>query len=84
MLKRTELREAAFLWIRNLPNGRKFNLAEVYRFLESNYPSECSSRGDAAREPRYKNDGRWAVFDAKHRDRIIKEAARRGEYQRLP
>lgn len=61
MLKKTELREAAFGWIKDLPAGRLFENQDLYRFLEKDFASDCSSRGDAAREPRYRNDARWAV-----------------------
>lgn len=64
MLKKTELREAAYGWINNLAHGAHFEHEDIYRFLETDFPDECSQRGDAKMEPRYKNDARWAVQDA--------------------
>ncbi len=64
MLKRTELHEAALDWITRLPTGRQFTNSDIYRFLENSFPKECGARGDAANEPRYKNDARYAVQDA--------------------
>lgn len=83
MLKKTELREAALNWIRSLPHGREFDNQDLYTLLENNYPDECSHRGDAANEPRYKNDARWAVQDAKNNERIIGETGIRGRFRRL-
>ncbi len=83
MLKKTELREAALNWIRALPSGRIFRNEELYRLLEQHFTEECATRGDAAREPRYKNDARWAVQDAKRKEKIVKETGRTGEFKRL-
>jgi hypothetical protein len=82
MLKNTELREAAYGWIKGLPSGRSFNHGETYLFLETNFANECDQRGDAAKEPRYKNDARWAVQDAK-RDKLIKLSSTRGQFERV-
>jgi len=84
MLKKTELREAALDWIRRLPHGRKLTYDDVYRFLEQNFPRECSERGDAPKEPRYKHDARAAVWDAmpvKHG--FVRHTGVRGERQRI-
>ena len=64
VLKKTELRDAAYGWIEGLPHGSYFDHTDTYQFLEMNFPDECSQRGDAVAEPRYKNDARWAVQDA--------------------
>jgi hypothetical protein len=64
MLKNTELRDAAYNWMERRPSGAEFTHADTYHFLETNFPTECSQRGDATREPRYKNDARWAIQDA--------------------
>jgi hypothetical protein len=64
LLKKTELREAAYGWMENLPHGTHFNHNDTYHFLEANFADECRQRGDAIAEPRYKNDARWAVQDA--------------------
>ncbi len=82
MLKNTELREAAYGWMKSLSSGSYFNHADTYGFLETNFAKECSERGDADREPRYKNDARWAVHDAL-RDKIIKKSGILGRFQRL-
>jgi hypothetical protein len=80
MLKKTELRDAAYGYIKTLPVGRIIGHADLYRFLEENFSKECSQRGDAAKEPRYKNDARWAVMDAK-RDRLLNTLSL-GKFQR--
>lgn len=82
MLKKTELHEAAFKWIEVLQSGAVFRHGEVYRFLEENFAGECIERGSAPREPRYKNDARWAVQDAK-RAGLVKTTKERGCFQRL-
>jgi hypothetical protein len=86
MLKKTELRDAAYGWIRGLPHGAAFGHRDTYRFLEEHFVKECIQRGDAAKEPRYKNDARWAVQDAlgktsgKHK---LVEQAGHGQFRRL-
>jgi hypothetical protein len=82
MLKNTELREAVLGWIRDLPKGRVFNNQEMYRFLEERFPDECCARGQAAHEPRFHNDARWAVQDAKL-DKLAKDTGRTGQHQRV-
>jgi hypothetical protein len=82
MLKKTELREAALDWIRQLPKGRTFTNQDLYRFLENNFGAECRTRGDAAKEPRYKNDARWAVQDATKREKLAMPTGTRGQYKR--
>jgi len=64
LVKKTELRDAAYGWIEDLPHGSHFDHTDTYHFLEMNFSDECSQRGDATAEPRYKNDARWAVQDA--------------------
>jgi hypothetical protein len=86
MLKKTALRDAVYGWIKSLPHGRPFEHGETYHFLEQHFSKECSQRGDAATEPRYKNDARWAVQDALGktvgRTKIIEQAGR-GRFRRL-
>jgi hypothetical protein len=86
MLKKTELREAVFGWIEGLAHGSYFEHADTYRFLETNFAKDCSKRGDAAAEPRYRNDARWAVQDALGKTpgkaRIIEQAGR-ARFRRL-
>ncbi len=83
MLKKTELRDAVLDWVMQLPTGTVFGYPEVYNFLEDTLPCECSERGEAAREPRYKNDARWAVGeDALKREKTIVRFAR-GQYRRI-
>ncbi len=81
MLKKTELREAVYNWIEGLPHGVVFAHEDAYHFLEENFGQEISQRGDAAKEPRYKNDARWAAHDAKH-NKLMKPT-KRGRFQRL-
>jgi len=82
MLKETELREEAHNWIKALPKGSIFYSKDVYRFLEENFPTECSKRGDTSNEPRYRNDARWAVRDAKD-EKIVESTNQRARYRRI-
>lgn len=83
MLKKSGLRERARDWIEALPKGKKFSNQDIYHFLESEYPEEISDRGDAAREPRYKNDARWAVQDSIGMLQIAERTGKRGEFVRI-
>jgi hypothetical protein len=82
MLKNTELQDAAFEWMKGLPKGKTFDNNDLYCFLKQNFSEECSRRGEAASEPRYKNDARWAVQCAK-RENLVKDTGIRGRFQRL-
>lgn len=75
------LREAAKDWIYGLSDGVIFHLSELYRFLVEHHPPLCEARGDARHEPQYKNDARWAVYDAEG-EREIAPTSRWGEYRR--
>lgn len=81
MLKKTELREAAYDWILRLTSGKRFMYSDVYRFLETDFPAECSARGNEPNEPRYRHDARFAVWDARLHG-VIRHTGRRGERQR--
>ena len=81
MPKKTELREAAYEWIEALHRSAEFAHTDLYKVLEQHFPLGCSQRGDAAAEPRYRNDARWAAQDAK-RARLIRVVAR-GRFERL-
>jgi hypothetical protein len=84
MLKKTELREAVLDWVRCMPSGRKFHFSDAYRFLLESFPTECSARGDAPNEPRYRHDARAAIcWDAEMRDRLVRQTGIRGERQRI-
>jgi putative addiction module CopG family antidote len=76
------LRAAAFEWIRDLQKGRIFSNEEMYHFLETHYSSECQVRGSAAREPRFRNDARWAIQDAK-RAKLAQDTGKSGQHQRI-
>lgn len=86
MIRKTELREAAYDWVKGLPHGRVFGHSDTYRFLEEHFAMECSQRGDAATEPRYRNDARWAVQDAlgktSGKTKVIEQTGR-GQFRRL-
>ncbi len=75
------LREAGRDWIYALSLGKVFHVSELYQFLETNYADLCQARGDAALEPQYKNDARWAVQDVE-REGGIEPTGTRGEYRR--
>lgn len=76
------LRAAALQWIRDLQKGRIFSNEEMYAFLERNYAAECKVRGRAEREPRFRNDARWAVQDAK-RAKLAQDTGKLGQHQRI-
>jgi hypothetical protein len=82
MLKKTELREVAYNTIRALQRGSILRHQELYRLLEKDFAKDCALRGDAAKEPRYRNDARWAVQDAK-RDKLIEPTNERGQFRRI-
>lgn len=84
MLKMTELREAVLSWIRSLPRGRKFTYQDAYRFLETNFPSECNERGNAKNEPRCRHDARCAIWDAMPQKLgLVRHTGVRGQRQRV-
>jgi hypothetical protein len=64
MLMETKLRGAALSWIKELPAGTKFTFDDVYDFLETEFPKECSKPKKASRAPRYKHYARGAMCDA--------------------
>jgi len=53
------LREAAVCWIRNRLIGDRFTYNDIYRYLETTFPDECSSRGQS----NYREDAKRAVKD---------------------
>ena len=82
--KKTQLREAVRELIESFPRGKKFACGDLYRYLEQNYPRECSERGDAANEPRYRHDARAAVWDLMPSGLgLIKRTGVPGERERL-
>ena len=84
MINKTALREAALYWIRKLPKRKKFTYQDVYTFLERAFPGECSKRGDAPNEPRYKHDARAAVWDAMpQKYGLIRHTGIRGQRERV-
>ena len=82
MTGKTGIRQFALLHIKQLPSGTKIVLRELYKRVERAFPEQCSSRGDLPNEPRFENDIRFAIRDAKD-DGLIKHAGRRGEWQRI-
>ena len=82
MLKKTHLRDRAREWIERLPAGTTFGNGEMYGYLWQNFQQQCRTRGDAAHEPRFHNDARWAIQDAK-RDRVVQDTGTTGQHQRL-
>jgi hypothetical protein len=84
MLKKTELREAVLNWIVRMPSGNKFRFSDAYKFLLDTFPTECSQRGDAIHEPRYKHDARAAIcWDAELRDKLVRQTGIRGQRERV-
>jgi len=82
MLKNTELQDAAFEWIKELPKGEIFENKDLYDLLEEKFPAECNRRGNAAHESRYKNDARWAVQRAK-RGNWVNATGTPGRWKRI-
>jgi hypothetical protein len=82
MVGKTGVRQFAFLAIQQMPRGMRIVLRDLYRKVESIFPEQCSSRGDLPSEPRYENDIRWAIRDAKDHG-LIKHTGKRGEWQRI-
>ena len=81
MLKQSELREAVLNWIKMLPVGTRFRYLDTYEYLEQHFPAEIAERGDEVREPKYRHDARFGVWDAK-RIGLVKLTGVRGERQR--
>jgi hypothetical protein len=52
--------------IGKLPASFKFSPTDIYRFLRADHLELTKTRGDAEREPRYMNDARQAINDAKN------------------
>ncbi len=82
MPKKSALQDRALEWIERLPVGATFRNDDVYAHLTQTFPAECRDRGDAATEPRFQNDARWAVQKAKA-SRIVKDTGISGQHQRL-
>jgi len=78
----TQIHDAALIWIHSLPSGRVFSNQELYGRVEQMFPNAWRNRGDAAREPKYRNDARWAVQHAK-RDGLVKDTNKRGQHRKL-
>jgi hypothetical protein len=71
------VRQFAFLLIEQIPKGRKIVLRELFKKIEDALPKQ----GDRPTEPRFENDIRFAIQDAKDRG-LIKQSRRPGEWQR--
>lgn len=87
MSKNSVLRDRAKEWIERLPVDRVFDNADLYDYLEKNYPGECRAVGDAANEPRFHNTARWAIQWAKggqggREEGIVRDMAR-GQHRRV-
>lgn len=80
-MSKSSPRDLAREWIEAMPAGRKFSNDEMYAYLTSHFPEECKARGDAEKEPRYRNDARWAIQIAK-RDNLVRDL-RIGLHERL-
>jgi hypothetical protein len=78
---KTAIRQVALLAIQGMPRGTKIVLRTLYRSLETALPEPCAARGDLPNEPRFENDIRFAIRDAKDRG-LIKHTGMRGVWQR--
>jgi hypothetical protein len=81
MVKKTELQYIALDWIKQLPRGSFFGPPDIYRFLEHYYKAQIEYRGDAGKEPRYKNDARQGIRIA--HDQGLIEQVRQGSWRRV-
>ncbi len=78
---KTAIRQIALLAIQGMQRGAIIVLRKLYRSMESAFPEACAKRGDLPNEPKFENDIRFAIRDAKDR-RLIKPTGTRGVYQR--
>lgn len=81
------IRERAREWIERLPVGTVFHNDDLYRYLSTHYPAECSAAGDAENEPVFHNRARWAIQWAKggkggREEGIVRDIGR-GRHQRV-
>lgn len=81
------MRGRAKEWIERLPEGKAFENTDLYSYLKTNFPDECSAEGDAENEPRFHNTARWAIQWAKggqggREEGIVKDLAR-GRHRRV-
>lgn len=87
MPRKSLLRDRAKEWIERLPVGHEFDNEELYAYLESNYPDQCTAEGDASNEPRFHNTARWAIQWAKggkgNREQGIVKDLARGRHRRV-
>lgn len=87
MSRNSVIRDRAKEWLERLPVGKVFDNSDLYHYLSTNYPAECSAAGDAETEPRFHNTARWAIQWAKggeggREEGIVKDVAR-GQHQRV-
>jgi hypothetical protein len=78
---KTAIRQVALLAIEGMQRGTIIVLRKLYRSIESAFPEACARRGDLLTEPRFENDIRFAIRDAKDRG-LIRPTGTRGVYQR--
>jgi len=81
MAGKSGLRYFALLAIEQMPSGAKIVVSKLYKDVGRIFPEQCSSRGDLPSEPKFENDIRWAIRDAK--DRGLVKHVKRGEWQRV-
>ncbi len=78
---KTAMRQIALLVIQQMQTGAIIVLRKLYRSIENAFPEACAKRGDLPNEPKFENDIRFAIRDAKDRG-LIKPTGTRGLYQR--
>jgi hypothetical protein len=78
---KTATRQIALLAIQRIQTDAIIVLRTLYRSIESGFPEACAKRGDLPNEPKFENDIRFAIRDAKDRG-LIKPTGTRGVYQR--
>jgi hypothetical protein len=78
---KTAIRQIAILTIEGMQRGTTIVLRKLYRSIESAFPEACAKRGDLPNEPKFENDIRFAIRDAKDLG-LIKPTEKRGVYQR--
>jgi len=78
---KTAIRQIAILAIEGMQRGTIIVLRKLYGIIERAFPEACAKRGDLPNEPKFENDIRRAIQDAKDRG-LIKSTGTRGVYQR--
>ena len=75
------VRDAALGEISLMPPMTTFTNKDLYQTILGQIPAECQQRGYAHNEPRFHNDVRRAICDAKGLS-LVHNTGNRGQHQR--